>query len=255
MTPASGRVDLNADLGESFGHWALGDDAALLDVVTSANVACGFHAGDPATIARTVQAAVERSVRVGAQVSYPDLVGFGRRRMDVAPADLTADVLYQIGAVEAFCRVNGAAVAYVKPHGALYNRIVDDEMQAAAVVDALEQWGGLPLMTLAGSVAAQVAASRGVRVIAEAFADRAYTDAGRLVPRGTPGAVLTDPDVIADRVVQMVSKGTVTTVTERAIDVCVESVCVHGDTPDAVGIARALRSALVAAGIEVRAWE
>lgn len=248
-------IDLNADLGESLGHWRLGDDEALLELITSANVACGFHAGDPVTIARTVRAAVERGVRVGAQVSYPDLVGFGRRRMDVSSEQLAADVLYQIGAVDAFCRANGASVAYVKPHGALYNRIVDDEEQAMAVVDALVQWGGLPLMTMAGSTAAGVAESRGLRVVAEAFADRAYTDAGRLVDRSIAGSVLTDADAVASRVVEMATKGTVTTIVGTSIPLTVESVCVHGDTPGAVAIARAVRAALAEAGVEVRAWQ
>jgi len=248
-------VDLNADLGESFGHWSLGDDEALLDVITSANVACGFHAGDPVTIERTVRAAVDRGVQVGAQVSYPDLVGFGRRRMDLSAEELAADVVYQVGAVHAFCHTHGIAVAYVKPHGALYNRIVDDELQAAAVVDALEQLGGLPLMTLAGSVAAELAAARGIRVVAEAFADRAYTDDGRLVARSEPGAVLHDAEVITARVVEMATQATVTSASGRSLPISVESVCVHGDTPGAVTIATAVRRALAAAGVEVSAWQ
>jgi UPF0271 protein len=235
-------VDLNADLGESFGAWTLGDDEALLDVVTSANVACGFHAGDPRTMARTVAVAARRGVRIGAQVSYPDLVGFGRRRMDVDAETLTADVLYQLGALHAMCVASGTAVAYLKPHGALYNRIVDDEQQAAAVVAALQQWpDAIPLMTLPESVASSVAARAGIAVIREGFADRAYTDSGRLVPRSDPGAVLTDPDDIASHVVRLVN--------ERGV----ESICVHGDTPGAVAIARAVRAALEAAGVKVRA--
>jgi UPF0271 protein len=255
------HVDLNADLGESYGRWRLGDDEALLDVVTSANVACGFHAGDPATLSRTVAAAADRGVRVGAQVSYPDLVGFGRRAMDLAPDDLTADVLYQLGALDGFCRVHGTQLSYLKPHGALYNRILDDEQQATAVVAALTRWDTpLPLMTTAGSVAADVAAAAGVRVVAEVFADRAYTEAGRLADRRTPGAVLSDPDVIAHRAVLMVTSGTVTAGSGTAdsgtrLDVRAESVCVHGDTPDAVHLARRVRTALEAAGVMVRPWE
>ena len=248
-------VDLNADLGESFGSWRLGDDDALLDVITSANVACGFHAGDPSTLARTVKAAALRGVRIGAQVSYPDLVGFGRRRMDVAPDDLTADVLYQIGALDAFCRANSTRVAYVKPHGALYNRIVDDEQQAQAVVAAIAQWDDdLPLVTIAGSVAAEVARAAAVHVVAEVFADRAYTDEGRLVDRRKAGAVLHDAATIADRVVGMVVDGVVTAQTGQPVPVQADSVCVHGDTPDAVSIARAVRHALGAAGVTVRPW-
>jgi UPF0271 protein len=251
----AGSVDLNADLGEGYGSWRLGDDEALLDVITSANVACGFHAGDPTTIARTVAAAAERGVRVGAQVSYPDLVGFGRRRMDVAPEDLRADVLYQMGAVAAFCRASGTRLAYVKPHGALYNTIVDDEQQATAVVAALTSWGDdLPLMTMAGSVAAQVAEAAGVRVLGEVFADRAYTAAGRLVDRRTKGAVITDPDVIAQRVVTMCTHGEVS-VGEARVAVRADSICVHGDTPDAVHIAQRVRRALENAGVTVQPWQ
>ena len=232
-------VDLNADLGESYGAWTLGDDEALLDVVTSANVACGFHAGDPRTMLRTVAAAAQRNVRIGAQVSYPDLVGFGRRRMDVDAETLTADVLYQLGALHAMCRAYGTVVSYLKPHGALYNRIVDDAQQASAVVAALQQWSDeLPLMTLPGSVAASIAREAGVAVIHEGFADRAYTDDGRLVPRGTAGAVLTDPDEIAAHALRLVDTG-------------VESICVHGDTPGAVAIARTVRKALDVAGVRV----
>ena len=248
-------VDLNADLGEGYGSWRLGDDEALLDVITSANVACGFHAGDPTTIARTVAAAAERGVQVGAQVSYPDLVGFGRRRMDVAPEDLRADVLYQMGAVAAFCRASGTRLAYVKPHGALYNTIVDDERQATAVVAALTSWGdGVPLMTMAGSVAARVAEAAGVRVIGEVFADRAYTAAARLVDRREEGAVITDPDLIAQRVVTMCTRGVVS-VGEESVAVRADSVCVHGDTPDAVHIAKRVRRALDSAGVMVQPWQ
>src|SRR3954447_3660560 len=163
MTPT---VDLNSDLGESFGAWRLGDDLAMLDLVTSANIACGFHAGDPLTIERTVRTAAERGVRIGAQVSYPDLVGFGRRRMDVAPDALAADVLYQVGAMAGFCRAAGTRLSYVKPHGALYNRIVDDEDQARAVCDAITRYAdGLPLLTLPSSAAADVAERVGLPVV------------------------------------------------------------------------------------------
>ena len=248
------RIDLNADLGEGYGVWALGDDDALLDVVTSANVACGFHAGDPATMLRTVVAAHERGVRIGAQVSYPDLVGFGRRRMDVDTETLAADVLYQLGALQAICRSIGAEVSYLKPHGALYNRIVGDEQQARAVVNAMtrspEQ---IPLMVLPGSTAAQVATELGVPTIAEGYADRAYTGTGALVPRSEPGAVLHDPDVVAARVVRLVTEQRVTAVDGSELDVSVDSVCLHGDTPGAVAIARAVHAALTAARVEITA--
>lgn len=247
-------IDLNADVGESFGHWRLGDDLSLLPLITSANVACGFHAGDPTTIQQTVLAAAEHGVQVGAQVSYPDLAGFGRRFIDVEPADLTADVIYQIGAVAAFCRCSGIDLAFVKPHGALYNRIVDDARHATAVVEALVDYDGLPIVTLPNSVAAEVAESRGLRVIREAFADRAYTSDGRLVSRRVPGAVLSEPDVIAQRVVRLVSDGQIPAGDGTIVPLSVDTVCVHGDTPGAVEIARSVRAALRAAEIDVAAW-
>jgi UPF0271 protein len=236
-------VDLNSDLGESFGAWLLGDDLAMLDLVTSANIACGFHAGDPLTIDRTVTAAAARGVRIGAQVSYPDLVGFGRRYMEVAPDALTADVLYQIGALDAFARAAGTQVAYVKPHGALYNRIASDEPQALAVCTAIARYAGaLPLLTLPGSVAAGVAEQLNVPVVLEGFADRRYTAAGRLVPRTESGAVLTDPAAVAAQALELAHEGPV------------RSICVHGDTAGAVALAQAIRTALDGAGIAVQAF-
>jgi UPF0271 protein len=243
-------VDLNSDLGEGYGRWALGDDDALLEVVTSANVACGFHAGDPATIDRTVRTAVERGVRIGAQVSYPDLAGFGRREMDVAPADLTADVLYQLGALEAFARAAGSRVRYVKPHGALYNRIARDPVQAAAVVEAVRRYDpALPLLTLPGSAAMDAARAAGIPVVGEGFADRAYTAEGRLVSRREPGAVLHDPQRVAARAVRMATEHRVESVDGSQVEVDVRSLCVHGDTPGAVDLARRVRAALEEAGV------
>jgi UPF0271 protein len=248
-------LDLNSDLGEGYGHWALGDDAALLEVVTSANVACGFHAGDPATIDRTVRTAVEHGVAIGAQVSYPDLVGFGRREIDVAPDDLTADVLYQIGALEAFAKAAGSRVRYVKPHGALYNRIARDPVQAAAVVEAIRRYDPtLPLLTLPGSAAMQAAADAGIAAVGEGFADRAYTGEGRLVSRREPGAVLHDPERVAARAVVMATEGRVETVDGGEVTVEVRSLCVHGDTPGAVDLAKAVRSALDDAGVTLEAF-
>jgi UPF0271 protein len=243
-------VDLNSDLGEGYGRWALGDDAALLEVVTSANVACGFHAGDPATIDRTVRTAVERGVSIGAQVSYPDLAGFGRREMDVAPGDLTADVLYQLGALEAFARAAGSRVRYVKPHGALYNRIARDPVQAAAVVEAIRRYDpSLPLLTLPGSAAMDAARDAGVPTVAEGFADRAYTAEGRLVSRREPGAVLHDPEQVATRAVRMATEHRVQSIDGNQVEVQVRSLCVHGDTPGAVDLARTVRAALEEAGV------
>jgi 5-oxoprolinase (ATP-hydrolysing) subunit A len=250
VTDRGANVDLNSDLGEGYGRWTLGDDAALLDVVTSANVACGFHAGDPATIDRTVRTAVERGVRVGAQVSYPDLAGFGRREMDVAPDDLTADVLYQLGALEAFARAAGSRVRYVKPHGALYNRIARDPVQAAAVVEAIRRYDpSLPLLTLPGSAAMAAAREAGVAAVAEGFADRAYTAEGRLVSRREPGAVLHDPERVATRAVRMATEHRVESVDGGQVEVQVRSLCVHGDTPGAVDLARRVRAALEEAGV------
>jgi 5-oxoprolinase (ATP-hydrolysing) subunit A len=248
-------LDLNSDLGEGYGRWTLGDDAALLQVVTSANVACGFHAGDPATIDRTVRTAVERGVAVGAQVSYPDLVGFGRREIDVPPADLTADVLYQLGALEAFARAAGDRVRYVKPHGALYNRIVRDPVQAAAVVEAIRRYDpALPLLTLPGSAAMAAAAEAGVAAVGEGFADRAYTAEGRLVSRREPGSVLDDPGRVAARALRMATEGRVETAAGGEVAVEVRSLCVHGDTPGAVALARAVRAALEGAGVALEAF-
>ena len=248
-------MDLNSDLGEGYGRWALGDDAALLGVVTSANVACGFHAGDPATIDRTVRTATEHGVAIGAQVSYPDLVGFGRREMDVAPDDLTADVLYQIGALEAFARAAGSRVRYVKPHGALYNRIARDPVQAAAVVEAIRRYDpSLPLLTLPGSAAMRAAEEAGIPAVGEGFADRAYTGEGRLVSRREPGAVLHHPEQVAARAVVMATEGRVETIDGGEVAVEVRSLCVHGDTPGAVELAKAVRAALDEAGVRLEAF-
>jgi UPF0271 protein len=247
------RIDLNADVGESFGAWTLGDDPAVLDVVTSANVACGFHAGDPLTLRTTCRQAVQRGVVVGAQVGYRDLAGFGRRFLDVAPEDLAADVLYQLGALEAMARVAGTRVAYVKPHGALYNAVVHHEAQAAAVVEAVAAYDPtLPLLGLPGSVLLDLAAEAGLPVVTEAFADRAYTPDGRLLQRTEPGAVLHDPEAVAERVLRLVLEGVVTAVDGRDIEVAASSVCFHGDTHGAVVMARRVRAALEAAGVEIR---
>jgi UPF0271 protein len=248
-------VDLNADLAEGFGVWEMGDDAAMLDIVTSANLACGFHAGNPVGLARTCRSAAQRGVRIGAQVGYFDLAGFGRRRIEVDPAELTADVIYQIGALQALAHAAGAALCYVKPHGALYNTIVEHREQARAVAEAVCAVDpGLPVLGLAGSVFFEEARRRGLRTVAEAFADRAYRPDGRLLPRGEAGAVLHDPAQIAERVLTMVDTGTVAAVDGTVIRVEVESVCVHGDSPGAVGIAGAVRDRLLAGGVDLEAF-
>ncbi|MFD9985602.1 LamB/YcsF family protein [Streptomyces massasporeus] len=248
-------IDLNADLGEGFGRWRLTDDEQLLSVVTSANVACGFHAGDAVTMRRVCELAAERGVRIGAQVSYRDLAGFGRRAMDVPPAELAAEVAYQIGALEVFARAAGARVAYVKPHGALYNRVVHDEEQAAAVVDGvLLADAALPVLGLPGSRLLELAGKAGLPVVAEAFADRAYTDAGTLVPRTLEGAVVTDPDAVVERSLGLARSGEVLSHSGTRVEVRARSLCLHGDTPGAVDLARRVRERLAACGVRVEAF-
>ncbi|MEV6925462.1 5-oxoprolinase subunit PxpA [Dactylosporangium sp. NPDC051485] len=311
-------VDLNSDLGEGFGVWRLGDDDALLSIVTSANVACGFHAGDPTTMRRVSDRAAALGVRVGAQVSYRDLAGFGRRRIDVAPDELADELRYQIGALAAF-----APVAYLKPHGALYNTAAVDPAHAAAVVAAAcaasglptplaggrpaaspinlppasttggpeasapsehptpattdqhqaderrpearrpeerhleerraveRQGAGLPVLCQPGSVLARLAAEAGLRVVAEGFADRGYLPDGRLVPRGSAGALVTDVAAVTARAVRMAVEGVVEAIDGTVIPMPIESLCVHGDTPGAVDMAREVRAALLAAGVTV----
>lgn len=231
-------IDLNADLGEGFGRWTLGDDEALLDVVTSANLACGFHAGDPSIMRRVCRHASQRGVRIGAQVSYRDLAGFGRREMDVPADELAAEVLYQIGALSAF-----GEVAYVKPHGALYHRCMRDPVQAGAVVDALLAWRQkLPVLGLPGSQLLRAAAAAGLACIPEGYADRAYTADGRLVPRDQPGAVIHDAEAAARSALNLVRGGQV------------QTICVHGDTPGAVQMAQRVRAVLESEGVELRAF-
>lgn len=248
------RIDLNADLGESFGRWRLGDDEALLPLVTSANVACGFHAGDPATLVRTCAAAAAHGVTIGAQVSYRDLAGFGRRFIDVSPDDLYADVLYQIGALDGIARSVGSRVSYVKPHGALYNTVVHHEEQAAAVVRAVDSADRLPVLGLPGSALLAAAAEAGLRAVPEAFVDRAYTPDGTLVPRTQAGAVLDDPAVVAARATTMVRDGQVVAIDGSVLDATAESLCVHGDSPGAVRMAAAVRDALDAAGCHLASF-
>lgn len=249
------RIDLNADLGEGFGRWALADDDALLALVTSANVACGFHAGDPGTMRAVTRGAAAAGVRVGAHVSYRDLAGFGRRFVDVAPAELADDVLYQLGALDGFARTAGDRVRYVKPHGALYNAIVRHEAQARAVVDAVREYDpSLPVVGLPGSAVLRLAEDAGLPTVREAFADRGYLPSGELVPRGREGAVLHDPAQVAARVVGLVTTGTVRAVDGTEVAVDAGSVCVHSDTPGAVELLRAVRRALEDAGVVVRAF-
>ncbi len=253
--PGSSQVDLNADLGEGFGAWGGGADESLLAVVTSANVACGFHAGDPVIMRRVCAAAAGRGVTIGAQVGYRDLVGFGRRRIDIAPDDLTADVLYQLGALDGFARAAGDRVRYLKPHGALYSAAATDPGQAGAIVAALLAWDRpLPVLTLPGSALATAAAAAGIVVVAEAFCDRGYLPGGALVPRDQPGAVLHDAGQIAARALTMVTDGELRAVDGSVIAVRPGSLCVHGDTPGAVEITTAVRDRLAAAGVRLAAF-
>ncbi|WP_329407788.1 LamB/YcsF family protein [Streptomyces sp. NBC_00704] len=254
-SPETTAIDLNADLGEGFGRWRLTDDEHLLSVVTSANVACGFHAGDPVTMRRVCALAAERGVTIGAQVSYRDLAGFGRRAMDVPAEELAAEVAYQIGALEVFARAAGARVAYVKPHGALYNRVVHDEEQAGAVIaGVLLADASLPVLGLPGSRLLDRAREAGLPVVPEAFADRAYTEQGTLVPRGRPGAVISDPEAVVARSVSLARSGRVDSHAGSSVAVRARSLCLHGDTPGAVELARRVRRRLEESGVRVEAF-
>jgi UPF0271 protein len=252
VSGTGGELDLNSDLGEGFGVWRLGDDEALLEIVSSANVACGFHAGDPSTMRRVCEQAAARGVAVGAQVSYRDLAGFGRRFIDVEPARLADEVLYQVGALDACARAAGTRVAYVKPHGALYNAAVRHAGQAGAVADGVRAFGALPVLGLPGSELLAAAERAGLEPVAEAFADRGYTPDGSLVPRSEPGALLADADAAVERAVRLASDGEVVAVDGTVLRSPARSLCVHGDTPGAVELARAVRDGLAGAGVQVR---
>lgn len=243
-------IDLNADSGESFSRWSMGDDATMMGIVTSASIACGFHAGDPTVMHATVGSAVQHGVAIGAHVSYRDLYHFGRVFVDVAPQELTDEVIYQIGALQAMARAEGGRVSYVKPHGALYNAIVHHRGQAEAVARAVAAADdSLAVLCLPGSEIGKAAGSAGLRVVLEAFADRAYNPDGTLVSRRRPGSVLHDPELIAARVVGMVVDHQVTAIDGSVIGIDAASICVHGDTPGAVAIASAVRAALIDAGV------
>ncbi|MDA3147433.1 LamB/YcsF family protein [Leucobacter sp. UCMA 4100] len=249
------RIDMNSDLGEHFGAWRMGDDAAMLDIVTSANIACGFHAGDPLSIRETVSAAAERGVVIGAHVAYPDLVGFGRRPMNVTSPELEADVMYQIGALDGLARSCGSSVAYVKPHGALYNTIAHDERQAAAVIAAMRAFNPeIALMCLAGTPIVEQARAAGLTVVTEAFADRGYEPDGRLVSRREEGAVLHDAAEVAARMVRLVTEGVIEARDGSTVTLQADSICVHGDSPGALEMARAVRGALDEAGVVLRSF-
>jgi UPF0271 protein len=252
MTMAT-RIDLAADLGESFGCYRMGDDEGMLEIVTSANVACGFHAGDPRVMDRTVAGCVARGVAVGAHPGFPDLVGFGRREMDLSPGEVRTDVIYQIGALQGFARAHGAMLQHVAPHGKLANMVVVDSGYADAVTEAVAAVDdGLIMLTYAGELA-ESARRRGLRVALAGFADRAYLDDGTLVPRSEPGALVTDSDEVVSRGIRMVLEGIVRSSGGRDVQVRCDSIVVHGDTPGSVELSRQLKKALTAAGVEVTA--
>jgi UPF0271 protein len=248
-------IDLNSDLGEGFGRWTLGDDAEMLGIVTSANIACGFHAGDPLVIRETVLGARDAGVAIGAHVGYRDLAGFGRRNMDVSSAELVSDVVYQIGALQGIARAAGTTVTYVKPHGALYNTIVHDTRQARDVITAISEIDPtLAVLGLPNSEVLRAADAAGLRCVTEAFADRAYTPAGTLVSRREAGSVLHDAEQVAARMVQLATERTLTAIDGSTIQVSADSICVHGDSPGATEMARHVRLALTAAGIDLTAF-
>ena len=248
-------IDLNSDVGESFGNWTFGDDAAIIASVSSINVAGGFHAGDPSTIRATCAAAAVAGVTVGAHPGYRDLAGFGRRFIEMDPAELTNDVIYQIGAVQALARVAGTEVRYVKPHGALYNTIAHHPVQARAVVDAvLAVDATLPVMVLPNSEIERAARAAGLRTVAEGFADRAYNSDGTLVSRALPGAVLHSVDAVTEHVLRLVGDGQVRAIDGSLISVDVDSICLHGDTAGSVALAAAVRAALVGSGVTIASF-
>ncbi|WBU37882.1 LamB/YcsF family protein [Homoserinibacter sp. YIM 151385] len=245
-------IDLNSDIGEGFGRWSLGDDEAMLGLVSSANIACGFHAGDPRAILATASTAAANGVAIGAHVAYRDLAGFGRRDMDVASEDLVPEVIYQIGALQALAASVGGRVGYVKPHGALYNRIAHDERQAADVVRAVKEVDpSLVLLGLPDSTVLRLAERAGLPTAREAFADRAYTPEGRLVSRREPGSVLHDAGEVAERMLRLVETGELTAIDGSVIRLEADSICVHGDSPGAEAMAREVKARLDAAGVAV----
>ena len=243
-------IDFNCDMGESFGAYKMGFDDDVIKYITSANIACGFHAGGPVWMRRTVRLAEQHGVAVGAHPSFPDLGGFGRRNMAVTPDEAKNDVIYQMGALQAF--TGAKKLQHVKPHGAMYNRAVNDEALARAICEAvLEVDPEIVLLVLAGSRAEKIAGEMGVRVAREVFADRALNADGTLVSRSAPGSVVHDIDEVVARSIRMVTEGKATAITGEQIEVCADSLCLHGDTPGAVEMARSLRNGLGAAGVRI----
>ncbi len=248
-------IDLNSDLGESFGAWRVGDDEAMFALVSSANVACGYHAGDPRTMAESVGLALRNTVALGAHPGYRDRVGFGRRALDTSPAEIAAELLAQVGALDAIARASGIRVRYVKAHGALYHRLATDEAAAHAFAEALALFDPtLPILGPPMSAIERAADAAGLRFAREAFVDRGYVADGSLVPRGEPGAVVDDPAAAADRAIQLAETGGITADDGSRVELAPDSLCLHGDTPGAVAMARAVRAALTGAGVEIRSF-
>jgi UPF0271 protein len=246
------NVDLNCDMGESFGVYRLGFDEEMMPHITSANIACGFHAGDPIVMERTISCAKNHGVSVGAHPGFPDLVGFGRRNMELSPRELRNDLIYQVGALSAFAQIEGLSLQHVKPHGQLYTLAVKDEALTKDICEAVLALGkDLILVALSGSKMVEIASKSGLKVAREAFADRAYHRDGSLVSRKTEGSVIHDPKRVAERVIRMVQEGKVQCIEGDLIDLEVDSICVHGDTPGAADLARAIRGNLEGAGITV----
>lgn len=246
------EISLNTDIGEGYGPWSIAPDAELMRIVTDANVACGFHASDPDIMRTTCRRAAELGVAVGAQVGFGDLRGFGRRYIEMDPESLTNDVLYQLGALAAFTRAEGVTMGYVKAHGALYHACLQREDYAGAVLDAVEIFDpGMRLMLQPGTDMAAAAQERGLSIIREGYIDRAYTDDGLLVPRGQPGAVITDPEQAAARAVRLATEGRIESINGRVLDVVVDSLCIHSDSPGALEQASAVAEALSGRGIRL----
>ncbi len=247
------RIDINCDMGESFGVYRFGEDEKIIPYITSANIACGFHAGDPLVIARTVELARSHGVAVGAHPAYPDLPGFGRRNMETLPGEIKNWVLYQIGAMEAFARAAGLRLQHVKPHGALYNFAAHDERAAGEIIEALKAFDpGLILFALAGSRLVAMARTAGLTVAPEAFPDRAYTRDGQLAPRRMQGAVIHDPQIVRERVLKLVTTGKLISIEGNEIPIDAHTLCVHGDTPGAWQLARTIHEYLEESGVAVR---
>lgn len=249
------KVDLNSDLGESFGHYVIGRDEEVLDYISSANVACGYHASDPVVMDRTVKLAKAKGVRVGAHPGFPDLMGFGRRNMDVSPAEVKAYTLYQVGALWAFCKANGVKMQHVKPHGAMYNMAAKDYAMSRAICEAIQEIDPtLIVMGLSGGELVRAAKDMGLPTALEVFADRAYEEDGSLVNRRKEGAMITDEEEAIKRVVRMVKEGKVTAITGKDIEIKADSICVHGDGEKALAFVRRIRKTLEEEGITISAW-